>query len=156
MAMQHEGVSLLKFDVLESHRIDYTHAYAPLAEFDDYIHCGQTVVLAKDGGLIGLKAKNGLKLQEAGPCAKREFISPGRLNAWILTVAKREDYADLKDFFRYVDGFEIQFDANKGLEATSMDGSTYQIDSENNCHVNHQIIYKFPQDVQGDLKIIQI
>ena len=156
MAMQHESVSLLKFDILDSHRIDYTHAYAPLSEFDDYIHSGQTVVLVKDGGLIGLKAENGLELQEIGPCANREFISPGRLNAWVLTVARREDYKNLNDFFRYVDGFEIKFGKNKMLEVTSLNGLIYRIDSENNCSINNQNIYQFPLDEKGVIEIIPI
>ena len=155
MAMQHENVSLLLFDIPEGCRIDYTHAYVPLAEFDEHYYEGQTVVLAKDGGLIGLKAKNGLTLQQEGPCSNREFISSGRLNGWGLVVAKEVDYENLKDFFDYVDGFEIEVDGELRLEVKSATGMTYEIDAENNCMVNGEKVDRYPLDEKGNLRVVK-
>ncbi len=152
MGMQHLNVSILKYDISEAYRIDYTHAYVPLAEFNQYMGETHTVALEKDGGYIGVKARNGLKMQESGPCRHREFVSRGRQNVWVIKVARSSEYETLEEFFKAFDRIDIVMNQEK--EVTVTDGDIrYFINKENVCRVNGEAIYQYPLKVEGILTL---
>lgn len=71
------NLAILVFDTPKENRIDYTHAYIPLSEFNQYNGDEHTIVVEKDGGYIGVKSLNSLSMVSCGPTA-REFVSCGR------------------------------------------------------------------------------
>ncbi|BCJ94868.1 hypothetical protein acsn021_24370 [Anaerocolumna cellulosilytica] len=147
-AAQYKNVSILKYKIAANYRIDYTHAYIPLIEFERYIGDKNVIVLEKDGAYIGVYANNGLSIQEKGPCQYKEFISPGRENIWIIKVVKSCDYENLDDFFR--EFRKIQIDLSENEQVNIIDNTTsYQIDSNNEFLVNGQTVYQYPLSVQG-------
>jgi len=153
MGMQYHNVSILKYDIENSHRIDYTHAYIPLAEFKQYRGETNTIVLEKDGGYIGVKAMNGLVMQEEGPCRHREFISQGRQNVWVLKVAQKCKYKNLNDFFQIFDDTMISMNQEKEVMVTDKTGMKYFIDKENGCYINGEKVYQYPLTVEGILEV---
>ncbi len=152
MGMQYRNVSILKYDIEDSNRIDYTHAYVPLAEFKQYMGETHMIVLEKDGGYIGVKAMNGLVMQEDGPCRHREFVSPGRQNVWVIQVAGSREYKSLKEFFQAFDSIEIAMNEEKEVTVTDGAGMKYFIDRENVCYVNGEKVYRYPLTVGGILE----
>ncbi len=152
MGMQYQNISILKYDIDPSHRIDYTHAYAPLAEFDQYMGETHAIALKKEEGYVGIKAMNGLLMQESGPCRHREFVSQGRQNVWVIKVARSCEYENLEDFFTAFDGIRVTM--NDCKEVTVIDGAqTFSIDKENECYVNGRKIYQYPLPVEGILEL---
>jgi len=149
MGMQYRSVSILKYDIEDTHRIDYTHAYVPLTEFKQYMGESHIIVLEKDGGYIGVKAMNGLVMKEEGPCRYREFISPGRLNVWVIKVARSPEYKSLKEFFRAFDRTDIAMNTEKEVTVTDGAGMQYFIDKENVCYVNGEKVHHYPLTVEG-------
>lgn len=153
MAVQYQNLSILKYDIGESHRIDYTHAYIPLSEFHQYLGETHSIALVKDGGYIGVKALNGLSMQEEGPCSHREFISKGRENVWIIKVARACEYKDLESFFRDLDAIGITVNREKEVIVEDCRGMKYVIDKENEFYVNGDRVYRYPLSVEGILEI---
>ena len=100
-AAQEGDTATLHFK-LGDNKIGYTHAYVPLAEFDSYLITADAVVVQKGRGLIGVMAKNGLKLTEKGSCANIEFISDGRENNWVVKLGNLDKYSDMKDFLKSI------------------------------------------------------
>lgn len=153
MAVQHRNLSILKYDIDESHRIDYTHAYIPLSEFKQYLGETHSIALEKDGGYIGVKALNGLFMQEEGPCSHREFISRGRENVWVIKVARSCEYKNLEGFFRDFDSMTITMNEEKEVTVEDSQGMKYFIDKENEFYVNRDKVYQYPLSVQGILEV---
>ena len=153
MAMQFENTAVIKFDINPSHRIDYTHAYIPLSEFSQYRGNTHAIVLEKDGGYIGVKAFNGLEIQEMGPCRHREFISRGRQNVWVIKVARNKDYENLEAFLQTFCQINIDMNEDKEVTVSENENTTYFIDRKNICYRNGTKMYQYPLDVKGILQI---
>lgn len=152
LAVQYKNVSILKYKIGETYRIDYTHAYIPLIEFERYIGEKNIIVLEKDGAYIGVYAKNGLSIQEKGPCQYKEFISPGRENIWIIKVVKSCDYKHLDDFYKEFRELDICIDEKQKVIVTDKDAMTYMIDTDDTFYVNGQSIYQYPLTVEGTIE----
>lgn len=92
--------------------VDWTHAYLPLAEFDEFITGPDCAVVCKDGFYIGIRAANGLRFIETGETAAREARSPGLRNAWLIVVDGKRQFSDLASFKTHFDGlgFSLQGD----------------------------------------------
>ena len=88
---------------LGDNKIGYTHAYVPLSEFDDYLITPKAVVVQKGRGLMGVAAKNGIKLTKTGSCANKEFVSDGRENTWTVKLGNLDKYIDLEDFLKSIE-----------------------------------------------------
>ncbi len=153
LGVQYQNISILKFDIDDSHRIDYTHAYVPLSEFKQYMGETHAIVLEKDGGYIGVKAMNGLVMQEEGPCRHREFISTGRQNVWVIKVARSPEYKSLEEFFQEFNRIAIAMNEEKEVTVTDGAGMRYFIDKEDVCYVNGEKVHHYPLTVKGILEL---
>ncbi|MBE0697602.1 MAG: hypothetical protein IH586_11835 [Anaerolineaceae bacterium] len=69
--------------------MDFTHAYFPTSEFDEFNIDGNTAFARKDDGYIALTAMNGLELIISGPSAYREIRSIGKKNIWICEMGRK-------------------------------------------------------------------
>lgn len=98
-ASQDGNTSTLQYD-LGHDKINYTHAYIPLSEFDDYIISPKAIAVQKGGGFIIIKSENELQQVSNGPCAGREFISYGQKNTWTITLESTDKYSNLEELWR--------------------------------------------------------
>lgn len=152
LGVQYENLAILVFDIPESNRIDYTHAYIPLSEFNQYKGQNDTVVAEKDGAYIGVKAMNGLVLQNSGPTAYKEFISVGRKNVWIVKVGTYKDSEDIEAVLKEMERCSI--DQHEDGTLMVADGEReYYINRELKLLVNEKQVHQYPSDVVGKISI---
>lgn len=150
LAAQYRNMSILSYDIPETNRIDYTHAYVPLSEFRSYLGDGTTLVVEKDGAYIGLVAENGIWLEDHGPTKYREFISKGRKNTWIVKVALVRDYETLEEFFMELKQLVIEHEPGV-VKVTDKFGNQYRMESDGSLSVNGKAVYRYPLSAEGIL-----
>lgn len=151
MAMQHRNLSIVHYHIPDEHRIDYTHAYIPLSEFDRYMGESHTIVMEKDGGYIGVRAYRHLDIQQEGPCRYREIISRGRQNLWIIKAARERDYDSLEAFFDEMKAITMEMTPENEV-AVRAGNTVYRIDRNHQCFVNDEPAYQYPLSVAGVIK----
>jgi hypothetical protein len=86
------------YNVPENSLLDYSHAYFPTIEFDEYSILGNTVFGRKEDGYIALTAANGLQMVTTGKHAYREIRSPGRRNIWVCQMGSSAQDGDYQTF----------------------------------------------------------
>ena len=149
LAVQYRNISILEYHIGSGSRLDYTHAYIPLSEFESFKLSGRSAALEKDGGFIGVRALNGLHRQTEGHCRNREFISPGRDNVWVLKVGACGEYSDVDELLDDMERMEISMGEDGKVTVT--DGtSRYEIEN-NKLYVNGESVHHYPLDVAGHL-----
>ena len=153
LAVQHRNISILEYDIKAENRLDYTHAYVPLSEFHSYKKSEYAIALEKDGGYIGVRALNGLYMQEEGSCRSREFISPGRDNIWVMKVGTYVEYRNVDELLRDMEEIEIVVEDNGKVIVT--DGSEHYVIENDTLFVNGKKVYHYPLDVVGKLEITE-
>ncbi len=100
---QYRGLAVLLFDV-HPETPDFTHAYVPLAAFDEAIVDGPRLLL-RAGGAFGLVAANApLEVVERGPSAGCEVRLPGRKGHWVVRLSDLSRDATLASFAARMDG----------------------------------------------------
>lgn len=152
LGLQHENLGILIYDIPEENRIDYTHAYIPLSEFQQYSGTEDTIVLAKSGGYIGVRAWNGFTLKKTGPTSYKEFISKGRQNIWLVKVAEAEDYKDISEFLDEMRSIVVERQKNGMIRI--IDGERrYEIGQDHKLMADGQAVHHYPLDVEGRLRI---
>ena len=144
-------MAVLIYRISQQNRIDFTHAYVPLCEFDAYRLEGDTAVMEKDGAYIGLKAKNGLTLIREGATAYREMVSAGRENIWIIRVGVKADFAGPDEFLSCM----------KAIRIEETDGNVTVTDGTRKMKVSADLqytggngpVYRYPLSPKGVLEI---
>ena len=151
LAVQYRNISILEYHIDSGSRLDFTHAYIPLSEFESFKLSGRSAALEKDGGFIGVRALNGLHRQTEGHCRNREFISPGRDNVWVLKVGACGEYRNVDELLDDMERMEISMGEDGKVTVT--DGtSRYEIEN-NKLYVNGESVHHYPLDVAGHLVI---
>ncbi|MCI1956200.1 MAG: hypothetical protein LKJ21_07490 [Oscillospiraceae bacterium] len=150
LAAQYRDMSILSYDIPETDRIDYTHAYVPLSEFRGYQGDGTTLAVEKDGAYIGLVAENGIWMEDRGPTKYREFISMGRKDTWIIKVALAQDYETLEEFFMELKLLVIEHPAD-AVSVTDKSGNRYILKKDGGLSVNGKSVYRYPLSAEGIL-----
>jgi hypothetical protein len=88
----------------------WSHAYFPVALFDDFqMHDGWAFG-RKGDGYIALTAANGLNLQERGLWAYREIRSPGLHNIWLCHMGRKAEDGDFSSFINTILANPPRFD----------------------------------------------
>lgn len=145
-AMQYENIGILHYHIGDEYLIDYTHAYAPLMEFDDCAMGGNAIALAKNGGFIGIKAKNGISVTGSGPCRNRELVSPGRDNVWVIKVGTPKEYDNVGELLKDMERMTI--DVAEGRVIVTDEDRTYVMEG-NDLFVNGNKAFDYPMGVMG-------
>jgi hypothetical protein len=153
MVMQFENTALVKYDIPQEYRIDYTHAYIPCNEFEHYFGGTNAIAFEKEGGYIGIKSLNEIVMQKMGPCKFREFISKGRKQLWLVRVERRKNYKNVEEFLEELRNIELCYKENGIVSAKEKNKKVYSIDENNNCFLNGEKLYNYPLDVKGLINI---
>ncbi|HQO69996.1 MAG TPA: hypothetical protein PLH71_06845, partial [Clostridia bacterium] len=109
------------------------------------------IALEKDGGYIGIRALNGLFMQDVGPCKRREFTSPGRDNVWILKVGAYGEYQDVDQLLIDMEQIEIVV-KEKGKVIVTYGRDHYVIEN-GALYVNGERAHDYPLDIAGKLEM---
>lgn len=88
--------------------LEYTYAYCPLYEFDEYILLGKWILLKKDQGYCVMMAINGIEICKEGNTKYREIISQGRKNTWIIITGSSEEYGSFVEFTGIVRRMKVE------------------------------------------------
>lgn len=150
-AVQDKDLAVVIYKISEENRIDFTHAYAPLGEFDGYILEQDTVVMEKDEAFIGLKAEKGLSLVGKGVTAYREVVSRGRENVWVIRVGTKKDNNSLKEFLTAMKAVQIK--RQEGSILVTDGRRQMEVEADGRFTLNHEAVYSYPLDPKGILNI---
>ncbi len=151
LAVQYRNISILKYHIKAENRLDYTHAYVPLNEFHSYRKSAVAIALEKDGGYIGVRALNGLYMQEEGPCRNRELISPGRDNVWVLKVGSYAEYRNVDELLWDMEQMDMVVEDNGRVIVTN--GSEQYVIEKDTLFLNGEKVHHYPLDTAGKLEI---
>ena len=88
----------------------WTHAYFPVAAFDEFEMRAGWAFARKGDGYLALTAANGLRLMERGLWAYRELRSPGPHNIWLCQMGRRADDGPFASFVEAVLAHAPHFD----------------------------------------------
>ncbi|MGU3576643.1 hypothetical protein ACLBWZ_13985 [Brucellaceae bacterium C25G] len=125
---QYRGLAVLEFTTYEE-QPDYTHAWFPQAEFDEYRVDG-TLALARCGdGAVLLRTDNDLHVVGEGPSAGAEIRQYGQKTRWIVRVCEAGDLASVEQKFAMLeavkgaDGTIVVNDPEYGVVAFQSNGT---------------------------------
>ncbi|MET3598836.1 hypothetical protein [Martelella mangrovi] len=110
-AGQYRNCCLLLSDLGEAPRLAFTHAYAPLAVFDEHIAGPDWLVLRSAGSFIALKATGPIEPVLEGPGAGIEHRVHGKRTGWAITVGELAG-ANLSDVAALADKTRLSLDDN--------------------------------------------
>lgn len=94
---QYRALAVLQFDV-HADLPDFTHAYVPLAAFDEVIGDGPRLWLRAGGAFALLAGSGPLEPVDRGPSAGCEVRLAGRRGTWIVRLSDVSRDADLRAF----------------------------------------------------------
>ena len=152
-AMACRNVSVLVYDIPEDNLVDYTHAYAPAAEFDRCVIAGEAAVFEKDGAYIGLRAANGLTMTADGVSAGRELKSPGRQNVWVIATAGTEDFASAEDMHKALLACVIRQDG-RTVTVKTPEGTCFSFAEDGSGCVNGVPVDTTHLDQAGEMSVL--
>ncbi|HCL03336.1 MAG TPA: hypothetical protein DHW61_13180 [Lachnoclostridium phytofermentans] len=153
--VQYKNIGILEYHIPETHRIDFTHAYIPLQECDNYIGDVSCVVIEKNDSYIGVLAQQGLMMQSVGPCKFREFISFGRDNIWVIKVGRKEEYQSLQNFYAHMKKTLIQA-TETGYEIIDSEYGSFKLEKDDVLYQEKSMLRKEHLSSQGILNISTI
>jgi hypothetical protein len=106
-AAQYGNVGMLLYDLGETPRLPFTHAYVAAEGIEQRQFRGDWLVLKAGHGLLALRATSPLVAVDRGPGAGREYRAAGNRIGWVAIVAEGEVGA----FKAALDAAELAFDA---------------------------------------------
>lgn len=116
-AHQYRGLAVLVFDA-KPEQPDFTHAWFPVAEFDEQQVDGSIAMARSGDGLVFLKGSRAFHLVPDGPTAGAELRLPGRSGCWIIRLADRAACADLAALRSDFAALEAAQDADGSVSVT--------------------------------------
>jgi hypothetical protein len=99
---QYRGLAILEFSVHEE-QPDFTHAWFPVAEFDESRVSGRLALARAGNGAVLLSTGSDLQLVTEGPSAGVEIRQYGTRTRWIVRVCQSEDLASVETRFGALD-----------------------------------------------------
>ncbi|MEY8685055.1 hypothetical protein AB9N12_02565 [Bacteroides sp. AN502(2024)] len=114
-AAQSGSVVVCIYNIPESQRNDYTHAYFPLNEFDETHRSGHWIFARKGDGYIALYSANDTRLKADDRGEVCDLFAPGRQNIWICEMGEKSTYGS---FARFVEKISVASVRTDGTEVT--------------------------------------
>jgi hypothetical protein len=109
------------YQLPESSWLDFTHAYFPTYEFEEFHFEGGWAFARKGEGYLALSAANGFELIGRVPDGQRELRSPGRSNTWICQMGRATTDGDFMQFRQSVLALPLEWRA-AGVAFTTLRG----------------------------------
>ncbi len=127
-AHQYRGLAVLDFSTFEE-QPDFTHAWFPIAEFDESTIRGRLAMARSGGGAVILLGSTDLRPVTTGPSANAELRQYGQKTRWIVRVCETSDLGALESRFASLsveekaDGSLVIADPDYGTVTFREDGS---------------------------------
>ncbi|ATU94888.1 hypothetical protein [Phyllobacterium zundukense] len=125
---QYRGLAVLDFSTFDE-QPDFTHAWFPVAEFDETIVNGNLALARSGQGAVLLQGSSELLAIKDGPSANAELRQYGRKTRWIVRVCAAPDLKTVKARFAGLaisegtDGTLVIEDPDYGIVKFHRDGS---------------------------------
>lgn len=94
----------------DPHSSDFTHAYFPTADFDEWNRQENWFFGRAQDAFVGLLAPPGAALTTQGPWAGKEILAPGRSVAWVAIFGSRAQDGSFASFISRCQAAHIAFD----------------------------------------------
>lgn len=105
------NATLMLYDLGETARIPFTHAYLSSEGIEETLVDGHWLIARSGEGLVALGASGPIAAVTQGPGAGREYRVTGTRSAWVAIVADGTGPDAFAAFRRYLEGVELSFDA---------------------------------------------
>lgn len=102
---QYRGLAVLAFSIHEE-QPEFTHAWFPVAEFDESRVSGNSAFARSGKGAVLLRASGPLISVTEGPSAGVEIRQLGIKTRWLVRVCKSDDLASIEERFGSLDARE--------------------------------------------------
>lgn len=144
-AAQYKNTLIAIYDSPAGAGMDFTHAYLPVIDFDEYRLEGKTVFARKGDGYIALTALNGLDFITLGATAYREFRSPGRQNTWICQMSSSLEDETFENFQEKIRRQKFETD-KQIVKILAENGDTFEFGWDTPLRYNGEVqaISNFP------------
>ena len=126
---QYRGLAVLDFTTVDE-QADFSHAWFPVAEFDESRIVGNIALARSGAGAVLLKGSAAFESVKEGPSANVELRQRGRKTRWIIRVCEASDLASVEGWFSALavhedaDGTFVIDDPQYGAVRFRADGST--------------------------------
>ena len=134
-SLLHENVAILQYDrkripLLEQLLFaQYTHAYFPKNEFDEFVEDGHWVIGRKGDAYVALYSEHDTYWSSETGFEDVELIADGIQNVWICELGSADEYADFDAFVNAITSATVSFgepasydSPSQGLMTFSMQG----------------------------------
>lgn len=115
---------------------DFTHAYFPTPDFDEWQQHGAWFVGRVDDAYVGLLAPQGAMLATEGEWAGRDLRAPGRTAAWVAVYGSEAQDGDFESFMERCRQVKASFDSSIASLAVSAGDVNFAISYENGVTVD--------------------
>jgi hypothetical protein len=126
---QYRGLAVLDFTTVDE-QVDFSHAWFPVAEFDESRVSGNLALARSGNGALFLKGSAPFESVTEGPSAHVELRQRGRRTRWVVRVCEASDLASVGERFAALalreeaDGTLVLDDPEYGVVRFRADGVT--------------------------------
>lgn len=135
--VQWGGVLIAIYNLPSDDWLGYTHAYFPVATFDEYLLHGKWAFARKGDGYLAITAAQGFEFIQDGQSAFRELRSYGTENVWLCHMGQKLLDDSFEDFQQKIENMNVNFD-HLSICVNSLRGDTLYFGWNSSFEVNNQ------------------
>ncbi|GLS38106.1 hypothetical protein GCM10010869_37000 [Mesorhizobium tianshanense] len=149
-AHQFRGLAVLDFSTFDE-QPDFTHAWFPIAEFDESTIRGRLAMACSSGGAVILLGSADLQLVEHGPSANAELRQYGRSTRWIVRVCEASGLDDVESRFA---SLEVEETANGSLVIQDPDYGAVIFRKDGSTEAERRVVSPKEFTVAGEVTML--
>lgn len=149
-AHQYRGLAVLDFSTFEE-QPDFTHAWFPIAEFDESTVRGSLAMARSGGGAVILLGSTDLRPVTTGPSANAELRQYGQKTRWIVRVCETSNLGALESRFASLSAEET---ADGSLVIADPDYGTVTFREDGSVQVEGRLIVPKDFTVAGEVAML--
>lgn len=149
-AHQYRGLAVLDFSTFEE-QPDFTHAWFPIAEFDESTVRGSLAMARSGGGAVILLGSTDLRPVTTGPSANAELRQYGQKTRWIVRVCETSNLGALESRFA---SLSVEETADGSLVIEDPDYGTVTFREDGSVQVEGRLIVPKDFTVAGEVAML--
>lgn len=149
-AQQYRGLAVLDFSIHEE-QPDFTHAWFPIAEFDESNVSGNLAVARSGTGAVLLHASQPLLQVTEGPSANVELRQYGMKTRWIVRVCTSNDLASVEERFGRLDARE---ESDGTIIIDDPEYGTVRFRADGSIEAEGRVLTRADYSVKGEAKML--